>query len=333
MNLSEPEKRLQDLEDTAIMDTLPEAAYDDIASLAAFICDTPIAYISFLDQTRQWYKARIGLPFSETLIGEALCLPTLQETELVYIPDTTLDHRFRENPFVTSTEYAVRFYAGIPLINSEGSALGTLCVIDMKQRELSEHQKFALAALGRQVVAQLELRRLLNTSQELALYDTLTGLANRLLLHEKLSQALSKAHTQSSICAVLFIDLDRFKEVNDSLGHAAGDAVLREVSYRLRQTVRHEDTVGRYGGDEFIVVLHDVINETAVQKIIVAIQNALSTPINFEGHTVEIGASIGSSFYPLHAESGEELIRHADSALYQAKKEGQGLHRNYLVKK
>lgn len=329
MNPTDPNKRLQDLAATGIMDSLPETAYDDIATLAAYICDTPIAYISFVDEKRQWYKARIGLPFTETSLDEAMCLPTLLETELVYVPDARQDERFRDHHFVTRSERAVRFYAGVPLINSEGSALGTLCVIDTKKRELNERQKFALAALGQQVVSQLELRRVLNTSRELALYDALTGLANRLLLRDRLALALSQAALRDGNCAVLFVDLDRFKQVNDTLGHEAGDVVLRIVADRLRCLVSPNDTVARYGGDEFVIVLHNVPDTGHVRAIVINVQNALTLPITYRDQIVEVGACIGSSLYPLHATTADELIRHADTALYSAKKSGISQHRDF----
>ena len=324
------QKRLQDLSATGIMDSLPEAAYDDIATLAAYICETPIAYISFIDETRQWYKSRINIPFSETTLNQALCMPTMQETELLHVPDMTLDPRFKDSPFVQDSKFGIRFYAGYPLINSEGSTLGTLCVIDSKKRRLNEQQKFALEALGRQVVMMLELKRVLNTSNELALYDTLTGLANRLLVHERLSQALSKATLDGYSCAVLFIDLDRFKAINDTLGHAAGDVVLQEIGRRLRSAVRQTDTVSRYGGDEFLVVLHNIKDATELTAIADLIRQKLEQPIFFEGNAMTIAASIGSSTFPEHAQTGEELIRRADSALYVAKRQGSGVHQEYV---
>jgi diguanylate cyclase (GGDEF)-like protein len=312
-------KRLEDLAATGIMDTLPEAAYDDISILASYICDTPIAYISFIDDKRQWYKSSINVPITETSIEDALCANTLHGTELVHVSDLTQDARYRENPFVKS-EMGIRFYAGYPLINSEGSALGTLCVIDYKVRELDERQRFALSALGRQVITQLELRRNLNTTASQAAHDALTGLPNRLLLTERLAQACRKAVTSKGQCALLFIDLDHFKAVNDTHGHSAGDLVLVEVASRLRSILRKGDTVGRYGGDEFLVVLEGIKTIADVEVIMESITSVLEVPIAHKSQLVRIGASIGYSIFPLHAKTSDELIQHADTRLYKAKR-------------
>ncbi len=164
-------KRLQDLAATGIMDTLPEPAYDDITALASYICNSPIAYISFFDDNRQWYKSRINVPFEETSLEDALCSHTLHEKELVQVPDLTEDDRFKNNRIVQSG-LGIRFYASYPLVNAAGSALGTLCVIDFTKRELNERQRFAMEALGHQVIAQLELRRLLNESRFHAFHDS-----------------------------------------------------------------------------------------------------------------------------------------------------------------
>lgn len=319
------QKRLQDLVDTGIMDTLPEKVYDDIATLAAYICESPIAYISFLDDKRQWYKARINIPFEETSIEDALCSVTIGESELVHVPDLTRDTRFQSNAFVQS-DMGIRFYAGIPLVNSEGSALGSLCVVDYKVRELTDKQRFALEALGRQIVSQLELRKVLNTSIHHALHDVLTGLPNRLLFRERLAQACREAKRHNEKCAVLFIDLDGFKLVNDTHGHSVGDATLKYTAERLSSVLREEDTVARYGGDEFVIILNRIKDAKEAGKVAASIQERLEKPLVIDGLSLKVGASVGISLYPEHATTSDELIQHADKALYEVKRSAPGTH-------
>ncbi|MBL9214062.1 MAG: PAS domain-containing protein [Opitutaceae bacterium] len=150
--------RLAALRSHAILDTPAEAAFDDLALLAAHVCQTPVALVSLIDEDRQWFKARIGFTAPQTPRDIALCAHTLLDaTGLLEVPDTTLDPRFADNPLVADPGF--RFYAGVPLVTPEGCALGTVCVMDTAPRSLSPGQRDALRALGRRAVAQLELRR------------------------------------------------------------------------------------------------------------------------------------------------------------------------------
>jgi GAF domain-containing protein len=155
---SNDRERVEALQKYQILDTEPEQGFDDLTLLASFICKTPIALISLVDEKRQWFKSRIGMKPSETPRDIAFCSVAIQQPEVMVVPDTLKDDRFRDNPFVTS-DPKIRFYAGAPLINEDGYALGTLCVIDKCPREMTPDQKEALQALSRLVLAQLEFRR------------------------------------------------------------------------------------------------------------------------------------------------------------------------------
>lgn len=150
-------ERLQALQACRLLDTPPEPAFDDLARIASQLCGTPIALVSLVDQDRQWFKSRIGLDATETPREQAFCAHAILQHEVLVVPDATMDARFRDNPLVTGGP-GIRFYAGAPLEVADGRRIGTLCVIDTVAHELGAAQREALAALARQVVAQIELR-------------------------------------------------------------------------------------------------------------------------------------------------------------------------------
>jgi GAF domain-containing protein len=170
------DQRLAALHRYRLLDTAAETAFDDFTKIASHVCHTPIATISLIDAERQWLKSRIGLEGTEAPREHAFCSYTILGTETLVVEDATADARFADNPLVTGAPH-IRFYAGAPLIDRDGHALGALCVVDRKPRPLSAEQQEALAALSRRVMAQIELRQV---SSELAValdeLKTLRGL-------------------------------------------------------------------------------------------------------------------------------------------------------------
>ncbi len=157
--------RLAALDRYAILDTEPEQTFDDLVVLAAYVCKTPIAMLSLVDDHRQWFKSKVGVEIRETPRDTSFCAHAIQQQDLFIVTDTHNDARFRENPMVVGEPH-IRFYAGAPLINEDGFALGTLCVIDREPRELDETQKEALKSLSRLALAQMELRQNLQLLKE-----------------------------------------------------------------------------------------------------------------------------------------------------------------------
>lgn len=178
-------KRLKILWQYDVLDTVPEAVFDDLTELAARICEAPIALISLVDEDRQWFKAKVGVTLTETSRDISFCAHAIKQQDLFIIPDATQDLRFANNPLVIS-DPKIRFYAGAPLITPDGHALGTLCVLDKVPRELREEQKRALRVLARHVMGQLELRR---HAKELAVAKK---------SHDSVNDELEKARTENA---------------------------------------------------------------------------------------------------------------------------------------
>jgi diguanylate cyclase (GGDEF)-like protein len=174
-----------------------------------------------------------------------------------------------------------------------------------------------------------ERKRQEEEARFLAYHDTLTGLPNRRLLDDRLRQAVFAAQRRDARVALMVIDLDQFKQVNDALGHRAGDSVLREVANRIAGCLRKADTLARHGGDEFVVVIPDVHQDGDCQVVAEKILRALVPPFHVDGRDFTIGASIGLSLYPVDAGDGEALLRNADAAMYRAKQLGRNNFRFY----
>jgi len=186
----------------------------------------------------------------------------------------------------------------------------------------------ALALAGTLVVLAwvIVLRKRIRDSEErfrhMALHDALTGLATRLLLQDRLDVALESARRHGTGLAVLMVDLDRFKEINDTFGHQAGDEVLRVTAARVLQIVRKADTVARLGGDEFVVLLAELTDPQAAERIAEKIVEALTVPIPFAGRAVPVTVSVGVCLAATEELDADVLLRNADAALYHAKASG-----------
>ncbi len=169
-------QRLAALREYRILDTPPEQVYDDIARLAAHVCRVPMAMISLVDVSRQWFKSRLGILTQETCREVSFCTHTILMPKPLIVPDATKDARFANSPLVKEDPH-IRFYAGFPLLNPEGVAVGSLCAVDNKPRRISAAQQLAMEALARQVMALLELRRVsARLAHELEHVKTLQGL-------------------------------------------------------------------------------------------------------------------------------------------------------------
>jgi diguanylate cyclase (GGDEF)-like protein len=346
MELSSSEiKRLQMLYQYQILDTLPEEHFDELTRLIAYICEVPIAAISLIDAQRQWYKSKLGFIASEEPRNITFCNHAILQHNVFIVPDTLEDIRFANNPFVIGAAQ-IRFYAGAPLFAPNNIALGTLCVLDHKPRKLCEEQIHALDVIAHQVITQLELRKNIhalktnvekrkNSEKKLihnVCHDSLTGMPNRVFFIDHLRNSFLKSQKNTNyLFAVLFLDLDRFKIVNDSLGHLVGDKLLISAANRLKSCLRDDDTLARLGGDEFVILLKDINRLDDAIEIASRIQDAIAAPFNFDELEVFTSLSIGIALSDPKYQNPEDILRDADTAMYRAKELGKEGKARYAV--
>lgn len=207
-------------------------------------------------------------------------------------------------------------WLAVPL-NSHKGAIGALFLRGpLESPRYTEKDKELLQFVSTQVATAIERKQLLASLQHAALYDALTDLPNRRLLLERLESALARKRRVQGRMSLLYLDLEKFKQVNDSFGHAAGDLLLQEVARRLKQCVRESDTVARIGGDEFVILLEDGQFSESASALAQRIRCALRQPMSIEGRSLQIMPSIGIALYPEHGVAAQELLKHADEAMY-----------------
>ncbi len=221
---------------------------------------------------------------------------------------------------------------GVPIRDERQVVIGGL--IGAGRESFGEEAGVAnwVRALSARVALELEIERAQELGRAKGLQDSLTSLPNRLLFNDRLETTIKEAHRTGEMFAVLFVDLDRFKNVNDSLGHSVGDELLIAVGKRLRSCLRGSDTVARYAGDEFTLILRHIVQREDVLRIAEKICRVLEAPLTLsDGRELHITASIGISFYPDDADSAEKLLMHADIAMYNAKGMGRNNFQTYVA--
>jgi diguanylate cyclase (GGDEF)-like protein/PAS domain S-box-containing protein len=213
-------------------------------------------------------------------------------------------------------------WLGVPLVSQKG-IIGVLVVQSYSgDVRYTEQDKVLLQFVSAQIATVIERKQSETWLRHIARHDALTDLPNRGLFDDRLRSALVKARLDGDRLALLYIDLDRFKQVNDTYGHATGDLLLREVGHRIRHCVRDSDTIGRLGGDEFVVLLSSIKLPEHASMIAGKIRASLNQPFELAGQCLQVSASLGIAIFPEHGDENKQLMRHADSAMYRAKKMG-----------
>jgi diguanylate cyclase (GGDEF)-like protein/PAS domain S-box-containing protein len=209
---------------------------------------------------------------------------------------------------------------GVPLRSRNGT-IGALIVQSCAEHaRYTEKDQELLQFVSRQVADAIERKQMMARLQHIALHDQLTGLPNRALFHDRMQLALAKVRRHQGQLALLYLDLDKFKSVNDTFGHMAGDLLLEQVARRLELCVRECDTLARLGGDEFVVLLESIAQPEQAALVAEKIRHAFDRPFDLAGCQMHILPSIGIALFPLHGSDEKQLLRHADDAMYSAKK-------------
>ncbi len=325
-------ERLESLKALHLLDTPLEERFDRITRLAKKALNAPIVVISLVDKDRQWFKSVHGLEETETPRTVSFCGHAILRDETMIVTDATTDRRVFDSPLVTGPPH-IRFYMGQPIRSQQNLNIGVLCVLDTQPRNITPDEIDALRDLAFLVerelkhenadLAQRNLILQLDEAKRKALVDPLTRLWNRDGITLTLNRRVQFSKSAEKPFVVAMLDLDHFKKVNDTYGHPAGDRILIEVARRLRACAREFDAVGRFGGEEFILVMPEVdsnLGEKVCSRFLEAIGKNY---FEIEANRFPIQASIGFAVCgPANAWNLEETIQAADKALYEAKAMG-----------
>lgn len=320
-------RRLAAVHKVRLLGTPAEERFDKITRLARRMFDVPMACLDIVGEKLAWLKSVQGFDGIEGLRKDSYCHYTVLDDGVCIVQDARNDPRVHDSSFADTWI----FYAGVPL-RFDGERVGVLCIGDNKPRNFEAEQLAALSDLAALAERELQIAALSEAQIALAIsneelemksrIDVLTHLWNRGAILEILSAERSRVAAGKST-AILMLDIDHFKTINDTYGHMAGDEVLRVIAARLRAGVRPLDGVGRYGGDEFLAVLPEAGIEGAAQASERICRAISGTPVPFEQHKIPVTCSIGCAA-SAHAPSddGIALIQRADLALYRAKSSG-----------
>ncbi len=308
------DQRLAALYEYNVLDTPPEESFDRITRLVRISLGVPTSVVSLVDRDRQWFKSRQGMDAAETPRNISFCTHTIQKDEPLIVTNALEDPRFANSPLVTC-EGGVRKYVGVPLRTPGGFNIGALCAIDSKPGPVTPEQVDVMQDLARLVVDELELRKL-------AAIDSLTGAmtGRSFALEAKKEVARTRRYGRELGC--IMFDLDHFKRVNDTYGHAAGDQVLRAVATICESELRGIDVLGRVGGEEFAIVLPETTLAGAAATAERLREKFAESPVTFAGQEIPVTASFGVTAYAEIDGDIANTIKRADGALYSAKSSG-----------
>ena len=303
-------QRLLSLHSLKILDTPSEERYDRITRMAKRLFSVEICLVSLVDKDRQWFKSRQGLDACETAREISFCGHAILGEEPFIVSDAAADERFADNPLVTGPPN-IRFYAGCPIRGPEGFRIGTLCIIDSQPKTLGDEEIDALKDLAAMIEDEVRV------SSQITV-DDLTQVANRRGFNLVADHLLSLCRRTETSAELVYFDLDGFKGVNDSHGHAAGDKLLQHFARLLVKCFRRADVIGRLGGDEFVVLLGDSAGCSTVA--LERLRNMADEP---DCEILrKLDWSVGTvQFDPDRHDSVEDLLAEADASMYDDKRQ------------
>ncbi|MEN3277801.1 MAG: hypothetical protein V7631_3591 [Massilia sp.] len=334
-------KRLAALYATNLFGTGPEEAFDRITRLAAKLLDVPTALISLVGSDVQWFKSRCGFASQYTSRDVSFCGHAILTDQPLVIPDAARDARFADNPLVTGAPH-IRFYAGVQLYSVERAKVGTLCVIDTRPRQIGEAELAELHELARMVEELIYHRQLALAAQQLheqlqqhappaqlagaagqveflLTHDTLTGLANRQALLRTMHDNVADWGSRGVPATIACLNIDRFKRINEALGHAAGDEALMAVTRSLKAILAPGEMLARTGNDEFVLLLNESGQEAATQARLPRLMDSVHHSVFWSGNEITLTCSIGFTCFPQDGMDPELLLNNAAAAMRHAK--------------
>jgi len=341
-------KRLAALYATELYGTAPEEAFDRITRLATKLLGVPTALISLVGSDAQWFKSRCGFAAQTTSRDISFCGHAILGDQPLVVEDATRDERFADNPIVIGEPH-IRFYAGVQLYSVERAKLGTLCVLDTRPRALSAEEQEELYELARMVEELIYHRQLARAAQELheqllhsaahapastaaaagqvkylLTHDALTGLANRQALLRNIGDSIPAWQAEGAGAVVACLNLDRFKQLNEVLGHAAGDAALVAVTRVLQAHLREGDMLARAGNDEFVMLLNDPDGEERLLARLGELMGEVNRHAYGQDADLSLTCSVGFACYPEDGDEAGTLLNNAATAMRNAKDQGGG---------
>ncbi|MEI4233545.1 sensor domain-containing diguanylate cyclase [Roseovarius sp. D22-M7] len=311
--LADEAGRIKAFQDLDLQTCTSESSFDQITSLLGLSLRMEMVALSLISADRQILKARHGFDLGDGPRHAGFCEIAIRDYAPLVVEDTHRDARFRDKPFVPGGPVP-RSYIGAPLTTQEGYNLGTICAFDTRPRLFSDRARRIVRDCARIVMTQLELRRQ-------ASRDFLTGVFNRRSFMSALDLELARLRRSKGCSVVALLDIDRFKKVNDTFGHLAGDRVLREFAAAVSGECRAADLFARLGGEEFAVMLHDTDLDTA--RVWADRVRGKVADARFNGElALEITVSIGLAPIGETRATADAVTGVADSALFDAKRQG-----------
>ncbi|OAM53036.1 hypothetical protein A7981_06335 [Methylovorus sp. MM2] len=326
-------ERLASIKKMQILHTPEEEAFDRIARLTQKIFNVPVVFISIVGEDFNWIKSKVGIDETNGPRDVSICSHIVFDGEIIVVEDASKDERFFDNDLVCN-QMNIRFYAGRPLRNTEGFIVGTLCIVDHQPRTFSDDDIDTLNALGHWVESVFEARGLSKSMGNLlvelddvrrnSMLDSLLRIWNRGAIEDILKREADLAQRQKSMLSILMVDIDLFKKINDEHGHPVGDAALLSVVKVLRQQLRSYDSLGRYGGEEFLVILPNTSQNDAYRLADRLRETVAKNTIKLGDTVINCTVSIGmanTDFSKGIININQRLIA-ADNALLSAKTNG-----------
>lgn len=304
--------RLATLRSLGVLDSPPEERFDRLTRMAKRLFGVPIALISLVDANRQWFKSYLGINVNEMPRDTSFCGHAILGDTLFIIPDASTDERFADNPLVLN-DPSIRFYAGCPFRAPNGHKLGTLCIIDHQPRHFKQDEFEALIDLT--VMLEREL-----LAVQLATLDTLTNISNRRGFTILAQHGLHLCLRQKLPASLVFMDLDKFKPINDAFGHAEGDRALTVFAEQMKAACRDSDIFARLGGDEFVILLMGT-TQVCAETVVSRLHQSLERYNREARRGYDIAFSYGIvEFAPERHATLDALLAEGDTLMYEIKK-------------